>query len=54
VFLHLAYERYFWLVMALATAAGIVGRQHVEEQAVEDRARSTSPILVRPILVPQR
>jgi putative inorganic carbon (hco3(-)) transporter len=54
LFLHLAYERYFWLLMALAAAAGVVGHQQMRV-AGEDRARaSSSPILAPPVLAPQR
>jgi putative inorganic carbon (HCO3(-)) transporter len=55
LFLHLAYERYFWLLMALAAAAGVVGRERARALENEKRARSSSsPILAQPILVPQR
>jgi O-antigen ligase len=55
LFLHLAYERYFWLLMALAAGAGIVGRERISELESQDRARSTSsPILARPVLAAQR
>jgi putative inorganic carbon (HCO3(-)) transporter len=55
LFLHLAYERYFWLLMALAAGAGVAGRERGTVLENEDRARlSSSPILARRILAPQR
>jgi hypothetical protein len=44
LFLHLAYERYFWLLLALAAAAGVVGREGLPVAKTKSRpGLSTQP-----------
>ena len=35
VFLHFAYIRYFWVLMALAATTGLVGRKAADEAEAE-------------------